>query len=126
MRTYEDYMNMFAVGMDFELSREYFRNLKKANNRLKELVYETGRPDWTVSKFVDEFGLDKAIEIVATHVNRNAWDGRISKKNSEWAKMQENAWDEKAAVEGICFYTEIHMAHLDQIASELRKYIVMH
>lgn len=53
-------------------------------------------PAQTVAAFVESVGYEAAVEIVASLVNRSAWDGRISRRCAEWANTQENSWDEEA------------------------------
>ena len=72
--------------------------------------------------FVEAVGYEAAVEIVASLVNRSAWDGRISRRCAEWANTQENAWDEEARSRLSIYTDRIHMVHLDQIAAALMEY----
>lgn len=79
-------------------------------------------PAQTVAAFVESVGYEAAVEIVASLVNRSAWDGRISRRCAEWANAQENSWDEEACSRLSIYTNRIHMAHLDQIAAAMMKY----
>lgn len=76
----------------------------------------------TVDSLVREIGYTAAVEVIASMVNRRAWDGRISNYAKAWASAQENAWDEEAS-NRIGIYSDlIHPTHLNQIAEEMAKY----
>lgn len=79
-------------------------------------------PAQTVAAFVESVGYEAAVEIVASLVNRSAWDGRISRRCAEWANAQENSWDEEACSRLSLYSDRIHKAHLDQIADAMMKY----
>lgn len=79
-------------------------------------------PEQTVAAYVEAVGYEAAVEIIASLVNRNAWDGRISRRSAEWANAQENSWDEEACSSLSLYTNRIHMAHLDQIANAMMKY----
>ena len=79
-------------------------------------------PAQTVAAFVESVGYEAAVEIVASLVNRSAWDGRISRRCAEWANTQENSWDEEACSRLSIYTNRIHTAHLDQIAAAMMKY----
>ena len=79
-------------------------------------------PAQTVAAFVESVGYEAAVEIVASLVNRSAWDGRISRRCAEWANAQENSWDEEACSRLSLCSDHIHKAHLDQIADAMMKY----
>lgn len=71
---------------------------------------------------MEAVGYEAAVEIIASLVNRSAWDGRISRRSAEWANAQENSWDEEACSSLSLYTNRIHMAHLDQIAAAMMKY----
>lgn len=79
-------------------------------------------PAQTVAAFVESVGYEAAVEIVASLVNRSAWDGRISRRCAEWANAQGNSWDEEACSRLSIYTNRIHTAHLDQIAAAMMKY----
>ena len=79
-------------------------------------------PAQTVAAFVESVGYEAAVEIVASLVNRSAWDRRISRRCAEWANAQENSWDEEACSRLSIYTNRIHTAHLDQIAAAMMKY----
>lgn len=64
---------------------------------------------------------DRVRDLVASLVNRSAWDGRLSPAVKAWAESREDATDAELANKmELC--TRIHMAHLDQIAAALMAY----
>lgn len=79
-------------------------------------------PAQTVAAFVKSVGYEAAVEVVASLVNRSAWDGRISRRCAEWANAQENSWDEEACSRLSIYTNRIHTAHLDQIAAAMMEY----
>lgn len=79
-------------------------------------------PAQTVAAYVEAVGYESAVEIIASLVNRSAWDGRISRRSAEWANAQENSWDEEACSRLSIYTNRIHMAHLEQIAAAMMKY----
>lgn len=79
-----------------------------------------GSPDQTIERYVGMVGEDIARQTIATLVNRNDWDGRISNANKDWASHTPGALSRRVALDkGIS--TVIHTAHLDQIASAMRR-----
>lgn len=64
---------------------------------------------------------DRVRDLVASLVNRSAWDGRLSPAVKAWAESREDAADAELA-DKMELYTRIHMAHLDQIAAALMAY----
>lgn len=77
-------------------------------------------PADTVEALTEAIGADSCKTIIATLINRYAWDGRINRRVAEWAKGDPNAYDEAVAVEH-WFSTTIHLAHLNQIAEAAMK-----
>ena len=109
--------------------KEYHNDIETRKNDvvILELIqsedYSKGRsPGDTVASFVEAVGYEKAAATIATLINRSSWDGRISGKNTDWAKTIDNALDEKAAVDCDLYADGIHMTHLDQIADKVRRY----
>lgn len=99
------------------------RNHVEVLERIQGEHYATRKtPADTVAEFVDSVGYDAAVATIATLVNRSAWDGRISQKNAEWAMTVSNALDRQTAVDCYIHAKNIHMAHLDQIADDMRKF----
>ena len=72
-------------------------------------------------KFRGEVGRGLADTVLASLINRSAWDGRIDKRVAEWAAAIPEAWDEEAAVKLGLYTSRIHMAHLNQIGNAARK-----
>jgi hypothetical protein len=94
-------------------------NVEQLDTIQSETVRDGGKVSDSVRSYIKAVGLDAAVATVATLVNRDAWDGRISSRNSEWAASVEDAWDEEAATQW-SIYSKMHKAHLDQFATELR------
>ena len=88
----------------------------------KERFNGSNKPENTIREFIKYNGEPSAVVLIATFVNMRAWDGRISRDNAEWARQQECAFDEEAALRlGMATYVDkIHTAHLDQLADALR------
>ncbi len=106
---------------------QWFQYIHKIKTNLAtlETLYAAqidNTPAQTVAAYVQEVGYDAAVEVIASLVNQSAWDGRISRRSAEWAKSQENAWDEEAANRLGIYSSCIHMAHLNQIAQALIEY----
>ena len=109
-----------------------YRRTLEANLSTLETIYAAqydaesplyhSTPAQTVAAFVESVGYEAAVEIVASLVNRSAWDGRISRRCAEWANAQENSWDEEACSRLSIYTNRIHTAHLDQIAAAMMKY----
>lgn len=68
-----------------------------------------------------EGAADGLADLVASLVNRSAWDGRISPAVKAWAESREYAADQELA-DKMGLYTKLHMAHLNQIAAALMAY----
>lgn len=109
--------------------KEYHNDIETRKNDvgILELIQcedcSKGRsPGDTVASFVEAVGYEKAVATIATLINRSSWDGRISGKNTDWAKTIDNALDQQAAVDCGIYSNRIHMSHLDQIADKMRKY----
>lgn len=101
----------------------YKRKLETARNVLERVYGETitGTPEETLEKFRREVGRGLADTVLASLINRSAWDGRIDKRVAEWAAAIPEAWDEEAAVKLGLYTNRIHMAHLNQIGNAARK-----
>lgn len=120
MYTFENYKAMLADNRPAAVS---FLRLYKSNvDKLHEIYGDTcsGSPAGTVSAFVDAVGHDTAAAVIASLVNRHNFDGRISRRNVAWAAGVAAAWDYESMV-NFYMYSKIHLAHLDQIADEMRK-----
>lgn len=128
MKNLNDY-NLAAVA-DETAWRQQKKALKDACRKLEEIYtarwdrqspYFNVTPQETCEALIAEVGYDMAVSVIATLVNRFAWDGRISHWNASWAKNQEDSWDEAAALQIGLSAPSIHIAHLDQIASAIRQ-----
>lgn len=104
-----------------EAYREVCAKMQDGVKTLESIYGETvlGKPSETVQRFVEAVGLDTANEVVATLIHRHGWDGRIWRGAKEWAS--DYGWDEEAANRMWVYTNRIHMAHLNQIADEMRK-----
>ena len=122
MKTVESIRNIITA-QSVESFRAVLRSMRSNVEQLDTIQSETVRDGGSVSESVRSYikvvGLDAAVATVATLVNRDAWDGRISRQNSEWAASVEDAWDSEAALVW-CIYSKMHKTHLDQFATELR------
>lgn len=136
MYTLNDYIRDTADLPAAEL-RETIRNLRDAVAMLDHIcadhILNEKTPAETVaayvaaldaSKWVQEVAIDGreiAEIIIASLVNRSAWDGRISRASAEWARAVQDCMEE-----GLCdrlrIYTQMHMVHLDQIARAMMAY----
>lgn len=105
---------------DRETYREMMTSYRENIAKLEEIKSNTDRPDETVRLFVEAVGYDEAVDTIANLVNRFAWDGRIYRANADWAKDHASLAEEVMVDKGL--YTSMHMAHLDQIADEMRMY----
>lgn len=103
-----------------DIVRGYRRDLFRALRSLDECKKDHDNPRSTVAAYITAVGRDNARTIIASIINRYAWDGRISRLNVEWAKTVETALDEKLCLDwGI--YPDMHLTHFDQIATEFIK-----
>lgn len=96
-----------------------------ANVQTFERIYAATReetPYNTVDSLVNEIGYAAAVEVIASMVNRRAWDGRISNHAKAWASAQENAWDAEASNRIGIYSDRIHPTHLNQIAEAMMAY----
>lgn len=91
------------------------RELREAVTALEAAYSETREltPADTVNRFKEAVGEELAKATVATLIKRSSWDGRISRASKEWA--------DTIPTTDADVYTTIHMAHLDQIAREMKK-----
>lgn len=122
MKTIESIRNIITA-QSVESFRAVLKSMRSNVEQLDTIQSETvrdgGKVSDSVRTYIKAVGLDAAVATVATIVNRDAWDGRISSRNSEWAASVEDAWDREAALEW-SIYSKMHKAHLDQFATELR------
>ena len=113
------------VTADREAWFAYRRTLSE-NLATLESIYRAsldGRdtPARTVAEFIKTVGKESAVEIIASLVNRSAWDGRIYPDVKAWAQGFENAWDEESSIRLGLYSNAIHMAHLNQIAGAMMR-----
>lgn len=105
----------------FSYRRTLSENLETLD-RIQSEDYINGRtPAETVASFVEAVGYDAALVVIASLVNRSAWDGRIDSRNAAWAASVSESFDEQTARD-LDLYTKMHMTHLDQIADQMRKF----
>lgn len=121
--TKEQYHEMFAT--DRDKARETVIAWRDAVKALDEIQsndrFADETPEHTVKAFVDRVGLDLARFVIASLVNRSAWDGRIGSSVAAWAETVDGSLDEEAAREA-SIYTTMHMAHLNQVAEAMMNY----
>lgn len=106
------------------LNPETVKRIKANQQTLVTIHKSSNSPKETVDRFISEVGYYEAVETIATMVNSipDHWDGRISDRNYEWAA-------ENTAVAAVgnpilasfAKTDSIHSAHLDQIATAMRK-----
>ncbi len=81
-------------------------------------------PADTITELVKAIGYTAAVKTVAELVNcTSVWDGRISCTSRQWAESVEEAATSKE-LEAAYIYapSEIHPAHIDQIARAMQNY----
>lgn len=108
---------------DLETYKETRKALYNAVQVLDGIYKDTigGKPSETVAAFAGAVGLDMAETVIASLVNRSAWDGRISRNSALWAENVPESWDEDAS-ERIGMVSTIHATHLDQLAQAMQTY----
>lgn len=98
--------------------------MRRAIDRFEQIYNDTrdSTPAQTAERLINELGENRANAVVATLVNSSSGDGRISGANSRWAGSSgiRGAYSPSEAYENR-LYTNVHKAHLDQIASEMRR-----
>lgn len=102
---------------------------KAALKALEEAYRETidGTPAQTLKAAAERIAPDKAtggymlFAVLATLIHSSAWDGRIFPSSAEWAAHVPGCLDEETA-SGFCIYSNIHRAHLNQLAQAAMKY----
>ena len=62
-----------------------YRATRAAVDTLESIYGETihATPAVTVKEYVSRVGYDMAVSVIATLVNRSAWDGRISRRAAQ-------------------------------------------
>ena len=97
-------------------------NIKTVVNIYRETSEQT--PDETVAAIVERLGYDTAREAIAEIVNTvGEWDGRIWPSSREWAATVEiAATAEELEAKRIYQPSEIHPAHINQLAQAMSKY----
>ena len=95
----------------------------EALKRLDRIFDETRDqgPEATVDRLVSEIGEEAAARTVATLVNRAGDDGRIDNRNREWAGSVQGAVSRDEGLRRGIGSDRIHRAHVDQIASAMRR-----
>lgn len=125
MKTRNDY-EVFRTPENIDSLREYKKTFSAAIETLEAIQkadrFDKKTPADTVAAFVAAVGYPLAVEVVASLVNRSSrWDGRLY-SSKDWAASQPSAWDEETMVQCMRCYTNMHPAHLDQIARALSKF----
>ena len=86
---------------------------------LEEIYRRPGAtPDNTIEQFTREAGDITASQTVAAIIKAHPRDGRISSANKEWATA---VMEDYPTHTPDVISTSIHMAHIDQLASAIRK-----
>ena len=113
----------------FKQNRNAFRETVKSWRVAVEVLdqiqrddYMAGRlPEDTVRQMVHKTDEGMARFIIASLVNRTAWDGRIYPSVAAWAAGVCDALDEETA-NAAGLYSKMHPAHLNQIAQAMMEY----
>ncbi len=117
---------MIIDATDRALIREQVAQIKANRNTLIEVYEETrhNKPSYTIAKLVEKLGYNKAVETVAELVNGvSQGDGRVYQKQRDWAKSIPTACDGDTLKEHWIYTpSEIHPAHIQQIAEAMMKY----
>lgn len=121
MRTIEMLNNMIQNNRDEY--REFAAKMRTDCKTLETIYRENidGTPAETVRAYVNAVGYDAARAIIYTLINQSAWDGRISGNVAAAAAADDLSWSEDAA-ERLWIRSDIHRAHLDQIARAMMEY----
>lgn len=78
-------------------------------------------PTESAAKLIDRLGVDSAVRVVASAVNRvGDWDARIFPSVREWAESRPEALNREAG-DDRCISLEMHPVHLNQLAEALIK-----
>ncbi len=91
---------------------------EKAQDILVGLKNAYNTPEETVAAFVEGYGYENAVAVIATMVDIDNWDGRFSEENIDWAHTHAMAYD----LARDFTTSRIHRAHLNQIADAMRNY----
>ncbi len=105
--------------------REILKAKRETRKALIEVYNETRdkTPADTVNALAERVGHDAARIAIAELVSSvSRFDGRIDRRNREWAEGVEGAWNnEELEAHSLYAPSEIHPAHIDQIGYEMRK-----
>lgn len=102
-----------------EARKAYKEALSALETAYRETIEDT--PKKTISRACEIAAPEMVFSVLASLVSGCAWDGRISPSSVSWAKNEPGCLDEQtASIFGI--YTNIHRAHLDQLAQAARNY----
>lgn len=119
MKTAENLHNIAAA--DREALRAFIRSREDAVEKLAVAKRASATPEATIALFIEMAEQALAVEVIASMVNQAAWDGRISRRNAEWAANIPQAWDAESAFH-LHMYADrigLHKAHLNQLASAM-------
>ena len=96
----------------------------KAASELVHAYYWTFKkgPKETAKVLVDRIGKKDAVKVVSVMViAKGGWDERISRQNQTWASECFSQYSKEDLNEsGIYYRSDIHPAHMNQIADALR------
>lgn len=107
-------------------AREHFENMRNAvqaleNQQVVDMI-NSKLPADTVAAFVQQFGYNTAVVVIASMINSAAWDGRIDASCAAWAAGIDDAMDEETANRAGIYAHSMHKAHLNQIARAMIKF----
>lgn len=118
MKTIEMLNDMIAENV--ETYRATARALREARDQITSIYNEgvaAGKtPKETIISAIKALGEEPVRDVIATLTICAGWDGRISRAAKEWAYNSGNGWDEEAAEKLWLRTSQIHPAHLSQLA----------
>lgn len=115
-------LHMTYTTHDRETVNEARKAYKSALSALETAYRETidKTPAETLSRASEMACREMVLAVLATLIHADSWDGRISASSAAWAVSVPGCLDEQT--QGIfSIYSNIHRAHLDQLAQEARK-----
>ena len=116
-------LNMTYRTHDRETVNEARNAYKTALSALETAYRETvdGTPKQTIKRAAEIAPAEMVFAVLASLVYSCSWDGRISARSAKWAANVPGCCDEQTA--GIFgLYSNIHRAHLNQLAEAASSY----
>ena len=116
-------LHMTYLTQDRETVNEARKAYKDALSALETAYRETldETPKKTLCRASETVCPEMLFSVLATLVHGDAWDGRISAASANWAASEPGCLDEQTR-EIFGIYSNIHRAHLNQLAEAAREY----